>query len=102
MSQIEVDYDKLALAMKKHGVKVDNGPQLSMGTKLGIALGGMTASACYFTKQVPIVGHAVQFVEDVGGGAKMGYAVKMEQIRLEEDRKRAEATRAANAIVAPA
>lgn len=101
MSDIKIDLDALAdKIIERGGMRQQD--TLSMGTKLGIALGGISASTCYMARQVPVLGHGVNFIGDVAAGTKMGYAVKTEQLRQQEAQKLAEQQAAANRVVAPA
>lgn len=98
--KIDIDYDELAKAMKRQGI-FEQEPQLNMATKLGIALGGFGASSCYLASNVPILGHGIKAIGDIRRGMSMGYAVKMQMIKQEEERRARIAEMAAQSL-APA
>lgn len=100
MSDGTIDYGRLVAEMEAQKV-FDRPVELNLGTKLGIAFGGLAASTGYVLGNTPVVGHALHFCGDVKKGVEMGYAVKVEQINQAEEVKR-QAISAANAKAQPA
>ena len=73
-----------------------------VGIRTGAAVGSGAAVVCHAANQVPVVGHTLRFVGDFCEGARVGYALQMEQIeeraaRREEERAQAQAIAAAKA-----
>ena len=84
--KVEIDYEKLASEMKAQGV-FERPAELTVGTRVGIAFGGLAASTCYVLSGVPVVGHAGYFLADVHKGAKMGYAARNAQLAATQEEK---------------
>jgi hypothetical protein len=87
MSDNVIDYEKLVSEMRRQDV-FRKEPDLTPGMKIGIALGGMSASTVTVVNAIPVIGHVSRFVGDVGTGCRMGYRVKMAQIEQEMQAKK--------------
>jgi hypothetical protein len=84
--QVSIDYERLVAEMASQNV-FQRPTDLTVGMKLGIAVGGGCASGVYVAGAVPVLGSVMNFFIDCGRGYKMGYTVKSEQIRLAQAAK---------------
>ena len=64
--------------------------RLGVGIRLGIGIGGLTASTCYLVGSIPILGHATRFVGDIHRGALLGWEAQMSLIKHREEEKMAQ------------